>query len=312
MNLPDELQFLVNARKPQMRTEARIDGQICIITGATSGVGLAAAKRIAQGGGDLILICRNLDKGSKVREEIQREYGINVELIQADFSHLDEVRDAASRILDNYSHLDVLVNNVGIHNTHRELTSEGIEMVLCVNHLAPFLLTRLLLDRIVESAPARILYVNSQGHRFGGLNLDDLNWDKRIYWGLKSYGAAKTAQLLTIWELAKHLANSGVTVNAMHPGSVESNIGMNNGFLYRFYKSYLLSPFLKNSDISGEAIYYLVASPEMVNISGKFYNQTILEKPASHALDYEVGRQVWKISEELTGLRSQSKQEIIN
>ena len=175
-------------------------------------------------------------------------------------------------------------------------------MVFCVNHLASFLLTRLLLERIKESAPSRILYVNSQGHRFGGLNLEDLNWEKRRYSGYQSYGASKTAQLLTVWELADQLRGTGVTVNAMHPGGVTTNIGMNNGFLYRNYQRYLLFPFLSNPKISGEAIYYLIAAPEMGGVTGKYYNQTIEEKPALHALDREKGKKLWKISDELIGL----------
>lgn len=305
MDLPDELKFIVNARKPQKRTSIRLDDRICIITGATSGVGLAAARRIAKGGADLILVCRNPDKASKVKEELEGEYEIEVDLVFADFSDLNQVRQAAALILERYLRVDVLINNAGLHSTSRELTADGIELVFYVNHLASFLLTRLLLNRILASSPARILYINSQGHRFGGLDLTDLNWEKRRYWGLKSYGASKVAQLLTIWEFAEQLADSGVTINAMHPGSVTSNIGMNNGFLYRFYKRYLLSPFLKNPELSGEAIYYLIAAPEMANVSGKFFNQTIEEKPASFALDREVGKQVWDISEKLTGLSNQ-------
>lgn len=305
MDLPDELKFIVNARKPQKRTSIRLDDRICIITGATSGVGLAAARRIAKGGADLILVCRNPDKASKVKEELEGEYEIEVDLVFADFSDLNQVRQAAALILERYLRVDVLINNAGLHSTSRELTADGIELVFYVNHLASFLLTRLLLNRILASSPARILYINSQGHRFGGLDLTDLNWEKRRYWGLKSYGASKVAQLLTIWEFAEQLADSGVTINAMHPGSVTSNIGMNNGFLYRFYKRYLLSPFLKNPELSGEAIYYLIAAPEMADVSGKFFNQTIEEKPASFALDREVGKQVWDISEKLTGLSNQ-------
>lgn len=306
MKLPDELQFLINAHKPQKRTTVRLDGRICIVTGATSGVGLAAARRIAQGGADLILVCRNLEKATMVKEELQRDYSGKVDLVQADFSDLNQVRHAAALILEKYPRLDVLINNVGIHNTRRELNADGIEMAFCVNHLASFLLTRLLLNRILESAPARILYVNSQGHRFGGLDLDDLNWERRRYRGLKGYGASKTAQLMTIWEFAEQLTDSGVTINAMHPGAVATNIGMNNGFLYRWYQRYLLFPLLKGPEISGEAIYYLIAAPEMADVSGKFYNQTIEEKPAAHALDREIGKKVWEISEELTGLKNQS------
>jgi NAD(P)-dependent dehydrogenase (short-subunit alcohol dehydrogenase family) len=171
-----------------------------------------------------------------------------------------------------------------------------------VNHLAPFLLTRLLLDRLVDSAPARIIQVNSQGHRFGGLNLDDINWDRRPYIGLRGYGAAKTAQLLTTWELADRLEGTGVAINAMHPGAVRSNIGMNNGPLYRAYNRYFLRWFLKDAEISGEAIYYLATAPEMANTSGRFYNLTIDERPAAHALDRKVGKRVWALSEALCGL----------
>lgn len=300
--LPEELQFIVNGRKPQKRTTARLDGKTCIITGATSGVGLSAARRTSQGGADLILINRNLEKAYKLKDELQKEYGNKIDLIQADFSDLNQVRLAASHILEKTPRIDVLVNNVGIHNNSRQLTQDGIEMVFCVNHLASFLLTRLLLERIKESAPSTILYVNSQGHRFGGLNIDDLNWEKRRYSGYQSYGASKTAQLMTVWELAEVLRGTGVAVNAMHPGGVTTNIGMNNGFLYRIYQRYLIFPFLSPPKISGEAIYYLVAAPEMADVSGVFYNQTVEEKPATQALDRELGKQIWKISEELTGL----------
>jgi NAD(P)-dependent dehydrogenase (short-subunit alcohol dehydrogenase family) len=154
------------------------------------------------------------------------------------------------------------------------------------------------------SSPSRIIQVNSEGHRFGGLKLDDLYWDKRRYRGLQGYGASKTAQLLTVWELAERLDGSGVTINAVHPGEVATNIGMNNGILYRWYQKYLLFPLLKDPKISGEALYYFAAAPELNNTSGKFFNLTIEEKPAPHALDRAIGKQVWDISEKLTGLTS--------
>jgi NAD(P)-dependent dehydrogenase (short-subunit alcohol dehydrogenase family) len=305
MQLPEELQFMANARKKQHRTAVRLDGKWCLVTGATSGVGLVAAQRIARGGGNLVLLSRNPEKADQVKNGIQEDYIVEVDLVQADFSDLDQVRQAARKILDRHPRIDVLINNAGKHNTQRVLTPDGHEEVFCVNHLASFLLTNLLLDRLKASAPARILYINSEGHRFGGLNLDDLNWEKRVYRGLQGYGASKTAQLLSIWELNDRLAGSGVTVNAMHPGAVATNIGMNNGTLYRWYQKFLLFPMLKGPDISGEAIYYLIADPEMVSVSGKFFNQTIEEKPASHALDRELGDRVWQVSERLTGLSRQ-------
>jgi retinol dehydrogenase-13 len=304
MKLPEELQFMANARLPQKTTDARLDGQRVVITGATSGVGLAGAKRLSQGGADLVLVCRDPEKAARVQQELMDANGTTVDVVLADFSRLNKVRQAADQILARFPRIDVLINNAGVHRTQRTLTESGFETVFCVNHLASFLLTRLLLDRLIESAPARIIQVNSEGHRFGGLDLDDLNWERRRYTGLKSYGAARAAQLLTVWELADRLAGTGVTVNAMHPGAVRSNLGMEqqNDWFYRLYKKYVLSLFLKPVEISGEALYYLAAAPELAGVSGKFFNLTIEEKPAAHALDRELGKRVWQVSEELTGL----------
>ena len=302
MKWPDELIFIPNSRMPQKTTTVRMDGRVCVLTGATSGVGYAAAQRLAEGGARLVLVCRNAEKATRVKDELEREYKQSVRILQADFSRLAEVRQAAASILEENPRIDVLINNAGLHNTRRILTDNGVETVFCVNHLASFLFTRLLLPRILEIAPARIIQVNSQGHRFGGLDLNDLNWDRRRYHGLQGYGASKVAQLLTVWELADRLKGTGVTINAMHPGAVRTNIGMNNDLIYQWYQRYLLWPTLKDPLISGEAIYYLAAAPEMAEVSGRFFNLTIDEKPASHALDREVGKRVWKISETLTGL----------
>ncbi len=257
MKLPDELQFMANARLPQKSTNARLDGQRVVITGATSGVGYEAAKRLSQAGADLVLVCRNPEKAARVQEELAEANGTAVDVVLADFSKLSEVRRAAGEILERFPRIDVLINNAGVHRTKRTLTEAGFETVFAVNHLASFLFTRLLLDRLVESAPARIIQVNSEGHRFGGLDLDDLTWERRRYTGLKSYGAARTAQLLTVWELAERLAGSGVNINAMHPGAVRSNLGMEkqNNWFYRFYKGTFLSLFLKPArDLRGSPL----------------------------------------------------------
>ena len=293
---------MANARKTQKTTDARLDGKLCIITGATSGIGLEAARRIAQGGADLVLVCRNAEKGEKVAAAIQQDFGVKADVVLADFSDFEQVRRAADEILRKYDKLDILINNAGIHMTTRAFNKDGLELVFAVNHLASFLFTRLLLDRIKESAPARILQINSEGHRFSRVDLDDLKWEKRIYRGIRSYGQSKTAQLLTVWEMADELTGSGVTINAMHPGAVKSNIGMNNGWLYQNYQKYLLFPLLKDATVSADAIYYLVAAPEMAKTSGKFYNLTIEEVPAKHACDRALGKKVWDISTKLTGL----------
>jgi retinol dehydrogenase 13 len=302
MKLPEELQFIQNDRMVQKTTDARMDGRVCVVTGATSGVGYQVAKRLALGGASLILVCRNLEKAMTVKAELEQNGPPEVDVIQADFSRLEEVRQAAEVILGRHPQLDVLINNAGLHNTHRVLAENGMEMVFQVNHLASFLFTRMLLPRLIESAPARIIQVNSEGHRFGGLDLTDLDWHRRRYRGLQGYGASKIAQLLTVWKLADQLNGTGVTINAVHPGNVRTMIGMNNGKLYQWYQRTLLWPMLKDPVISGEAIYYLAAAPEMEGVSGRFFNLTIKEKPAKHALDPELGRKVWEISEALTGL----------
>jgi NAD(P)-dependent dehydrogenase (short-subunit alcohol dehydrogenase family) len=189
-----------------------------------------------------------------------------------------------------------------MHSTTRTFTSAGHETVFCVNHLASFLLTALLLDRMIASSPARIIQVNSEGHRFNGLDLADLSWHNRHYTGLRSYGASKTAQLLTVWEFADLLQGTGVTINAVHPGDVKTNIGHNNGWLYRLFTRYITSLFLKDATISGPAIGYLASAPELAAVSGRFFHLTYEEKPAPHALDREMGRKIWTISLQLTGL----------
>jgi NAD(P)-dependent dehydrogenase (short-subunit alcohol dehydrogenase family) len=303
MKLPEELQFIENARLPQKSTEARMDGRVCVITGATSGVGYQAARSLAMGGAHNVLVCRNPQKAARVKSELESEFGTRVDIIIADFAVLADVRRVAEEINSVYPHIDVLINNAGVHYTKRTLTIDGIETAFAVNHVASFLFTRLLLQKMIQSAPSRILQVNSQGHRFGGLDLDDLNWSKRRYKGLQGYGASKVAQLLTVWELADRLQGSGVTINAVHPGEVKTNIGMNNGPFYRFYQLHIIAGLLKDPVISGNAIYYLAAAPEMAGVSGQFFNLTIPEKPAAHALERDLGKRVWQISEELAGLK---------
>ena len=277
-----------------------MDGKIVVITGTTSGVGHEAALRLAQAGATIIMMVRNKEKADKLMDEIRRLPAPEPHCFVADFSILEDVRRAAMQILDQFPKIDVLINNAGVHMTTRQLTPEGHEMAFCVNHLAAFLITGVLLKRLLENPTARIIYVNSEGHRFGGLKPDDLTWAKRRYRGLAGYGASKTAQLMTVWELNDILKGSTVTVNAMHPGAVKSNIGHNNGKLYNLYSRYIVQPSLKDPKISGEAIYYLASSPELNGVSGKFFNLTNEEIPAPHARNREVGKQIFEISKQLT------------
>lgn len=300
--LPDELIFLQNRNLPQKTTDASMQGKVCVITGATSGVGYESAKKLAEGGASLVMISRNKEKAERISAQLREDYEAQVDIIIADLSDLKQVRKAAEQILAEYPKIDVLVNSAGLHSTTKTYTPEGFETVFCVNHLASFLLTSLLLDRLKENEYARIIQVNSEGHRFNGLDPDDLNWKKRLYTGLRGYGASKTAQLLTVWEFADMLKGTNVTINAMHPGDVRTNIGSNNGWLYRFFLKHFTWHFLRDPSVSGEAVYYLAAAPEMQNISGRFFHLTLEEKPAKHALDRTVGKRIWDQSMRMTGL----------
>ena len=299
--LPEPLRFLENRKRPNLRTDATLAGKACVVTGATSGVGLATARRFARDGASLVLVARNAEKAARIRAELAASGAASVEVVIADFADLAQVRDAAEEILRVAPRIDVLVNNAGMHATKRTFTPAGIETVLCVNHLAPFLLTRLLLPRLIESG-ARILDVNSEGHRFSAFHADDPRWERHHYTGLRGYGASKTAQLLTVWEFADRLAGTGATIVAAHPGDVRTGIGSNNGRLYRWFDRHFTARMLDDVAVSGEAMHYLAAAPELQGVSGRFFHRTVEEMPAPHALDRALGKRVWALSSRWVGL----------
>lgn len=300
--IPDELIFIKNGRAIQKTSKEKLQGKICVVSGATGGVGYEAVKALAAGGANIVMIVRNKVKAKSVKKVIEEKYSVSVDYFIADFLNLEQVKKAALNILNKYPKIDILINSGGVHSTKRILNKDGFEMVFCINHLAPFLITKILLNRMIESSPSRIIQVNSEGHRFNGLNLNDLNWEKRFYTGLKSYGASKTAQLLTVWQFAEILKGTGVTINAMHPGGVRTNIGNNNGKLYRWFLHNVTWHFLKDPKIAGQAIYYLASAKELDEVSGRFFNLTIEEKPAKHSLNKENQKKIWDLSLKMTGL----------
>ena len=307
LKIPDELIFIKNRKAVQKVSDEKMDGKLCVVSGATGGIGYESVKALANGGANIVMIVRNENKAKKVKKYIEEKYTVSVDYFIADFLNLEQVKEVTLNILNKYKKIDVLINSAGIHSTKRKLNKDGIETVFCVNHLAPFLITKMLLSRMIKSSPSRIIQVNSEGHRFNGLNLNDLNWKKRFYTGLRSYGASKTAQLLTVWEFAKILKGTGVTINALHPGGVRTNIGNNNGRLYRWFLHNVTWHFLKDPEVAGKAIYYLASSSEMKEVSGKFFNLTTEEKPAKHALDKENQKKIWDLSLKMAGLSKESR-----
>ena len=289
-----------NRRDPKICTDDFRD-RLVVISGATSGIGYLTARKFASQGAGLLCINRNEEKSTALKAEIEKEFGVSCEYIIADLSSLAEVKRAAEELRGIGSPVDVLIHNAGIYLTRRELTAEGFDKVFVVHHLSSFVINLMLGEKLRSQERARIILVNSEGHRFAawGLRLEDLNWEKRRYSGLKSYGSAKLAQLLSMLLFDEYFSSSGVTVNAMHPGAVSSETGQENGAFYRWVKRNFYDRILRPTEISSESIYYLAVSKEVEGISGKFFNLTTEEEPAPPALDREAAQAIWAKSVEM-------------
>ncbi len=292
-----------NRRDPRICTDDFRD-RLVVISGATSGIGYLTARKFATHGARLLCINRNEEKSVVMKAEIEKEFGISCAYIIADLSNLKDVRYAAEELRKIDSPIDVLIHNAGVYLTRREMTDEGFDKVFVVQHLSSFMINILLSEKLISQEKTRIILVNSEGHRFAawGLRLDDLHWEKRRYSGLKSYGSAKLAQLLTMLLFDEYFRSTGVTINAMHPGAVRSETGQDNGAIYRWVKRHLYDKMLRPTEIASESIYYLAVSKEMEGVSGKFFNLTEEEEPAPPALDKEAAYEIWAKSLEMSGV----------
>lgn len=301
--------MLHNLRLDPKIHKGAFNNRLVVITGATSGIGYSAAKKYASHGADILCINRSRQKSEEMCEDIKNSFNVNCTYMLADFSRLSEVHAVANQLLGLERNIDVLIHNAGVFNTKRKITPDGLEMVFQTNYLSTFIINFYLRDKFIQQNSGRILFVNSEAHRFAvwGLHLDDLYWEKYKYSGLKSYGAAKLAQLLSMIKLNEYFQGTGVTINAMHPGNVKTNSGQNNGRIYKFFKRMLIDRTARNAEISAEALYYLGVSSELDLISGKFFNLTTEEEPAPPALDEQVAEKLWVLSERLCGLDTNEK-----
>jgi NAD(P)-dependent dehydrogenase (short-subunit alcohol dehydrogenase family) len=282
-----------------------LKGRVCMITGATSGIGKAAALGIARRGAEMVLVCRDRGRAESVQAEIFELTGSRPEVMLADLSAQREVRSLAERFLTTGRPLHVLVNNAGLLLTRRTETVDGLETTFAVNHLAPFLLTNLLLDRLRASAPARIVTVASEAHRFAGrIRFDNLNAE-RSFRGMRIYGQSKLANILFTRELARRLAASGVTANCLHPGTVATRFGTNNGGFYRFGMR-LIARFIRTPEKGAETVIYLAASPGVEGVTGKYFFDCRERTPGRGARSDEDARRLWELSASMTGLSSLS------
>jgi len=289
------------AGNPHAESERFMKDKICLITGATSGIGQAAATSLAGMGARVVIAGRDEERCMRTMESIRKETGnAAIDYLLADLSIQAQVQHLAQEFLSRYSRLDVLVNNAGGFFLTRQESADGIEMTWALNHLSYFILTNLLMDRLKASAPARMVNVASNSHFKQRLDFNDLQI-RRHYNGIKAYGCSKLANVLFTYELARRLEGTGVTANALHPGLVATNIGQNNGPLA---KGFILWARVKGVSVEEGArtIVYLASSAEVSGVSGKYFTKEreIRSDPASY--DMAAAERLWQASEEMIGM----------
>ena len=277
-------------------------GQVALVTGATSGIGKVTACALAKQGGEVIVAGRNQEKAEETVRWIKAETGSQaVSYLLADYSDLEQVRELAATFKERYSRLDLLVNNAGAFFNKRHETPYGVERTFLVNHLAPFLLTNLLLDVLQKSAPARIVNVSSDGYKQATIDLDDLEF-KRGFFGMKAYGRSKLATILFTYELARRLAGSGVTVNALHPGHAATDIFRTNFPLIGPALKWVMGLFALTPEQGADNSIYLASSPEVEGITGRYFVKREAVETTPMTLNKELADRLRDVSERLTAL----------
>jgi NAD(P)-dependent dehydrogenase (short-subunit alcohol dehydrogenase family) len=273
-----------------------------VVTGASDGIGLECASQLAAEGHRLVLVGRNPTKVDAAVARLRRESpDATVDSFVCDFASLPAVRELAGQLLASYPRIDVLVSNAGTVFDKRTVTAEGNEATFQVNHLSGFLLTELLLDRIVASAPARIVITSSVGSYQGKLDLDDLGME-RGYTIMRAYNRSKLANVLHTRELATRLQGTDVTVNCLHPGAIATNIWSGAPWFARPVLELAKKIVMEKPETGGSRLAYLATSPEVEGASGGYYEKNRLKTPARLALDAELGRRLVAVSRELVGL----------
>ncbi|XP_017061483.1 retinol dehydrogenase 13 [Drosophila ficusphila] len=281
-------------------------GKVFIVTGANTGIGKETALEIARRGGTVYMACRDLNRCERARKEIVKETNNqNVFSRELDLSSQDSIRAFVAGFKKEQNKLDVLINNAGVMRCPKTLTKEGIELQLGVNHIGHFLLTNLLLDLLKKSAPSRIVVVSSLAHARGSINVADLNSEKTYDEGL-AYSQSKLANVLFTRELATRLEGSGVTVNSLHPGVVDTELGRNWAFfqtnLVQYFIKPMIWPLLKTPKSGAQTSLYAALDPELKDVTGLYFSDCKPKTVAPAALDKAIGKFLWTESEKWTGL----------
>ena len=281
-----------------------MQGKVCIVTGANSGIGKATALGLARLGATVVMVCRDKIKGEEAQNEIKEQSGNDtIDLMLADLTSQASIRQLAENIQQRYQQLHVLINNAGVVNLNRRETPDGFEVMLAVNYLSPFLLTNLLLEKLKASAPARIVNVSSDSHQAGYIRVDDLQSEKQ-YKFMRSYGQSKLALVLFTYELARRLQGTGVTANCLHPGFVATNIGQNGvGKVGRSIVKFIFSRLGISPEEGAKTSIYLASSPEIEGVTGKYFAKSIPVRSAPISYDETLQRQLWEESMKLVNLQ---------
>ena len=277
-----------------------MQGQVCVVTGATSGIGKAAAAALAQQGAEIIVVGRDPARAEATAAAIQADGAPPPKVEIADLARLDQVRALAGRLNQTLDRIDVLINNAGLVLNERRVTPDGYEHVFAVNHLAPFLLTNLLQSKLTASVPARVVTVSSDAHTAARLDLDDPNLEHG-WSSWRSYSNSKLANILFTRELAGRLDGTGVTANCLHPGVVRTGFGRDARPLMRVGIT-IARPFMLSPERGADTIVYLASSPDVAAKTGGYYVKREPREPSAAARDDGLARGLWETSERLTGL----------
>jgi retinol dehydrogenase-14 len=287
---------------PDPRTGS-MTGKTVLITGATSGIGRATAMGLAAMGARVAITGRDRERAEEAAGEIRTASGSHVDVFVADLSSQTEVRRLAGEVLEASPRIDVLVNNVGGYWNTRHVTADGLEHTLALNHLAPFLLTNLLLDRLKQNGPDRVVTVSSNAHTQGQIDFDDLQGE-RSYSGARAYSQSKLANVLFTYELAKRLRATPVTANAVHPGVVRTSFGAEDpGGVQRLFTPFM-RPFMKSPAQGAATLIHVASAPDLEKVTGLYFVNNKPKRSSKQSYDENIAARLWQVSADLVGLRA--------